>query len=223
MVNIDILIRTNRKSISISVSQQGEVVIKAPKSCSLSTIQQIVDKKENWINLHREKVLNNQELNKGIFEYSDILFCGQVYHIVYDDKIKCITLNDNYCIVPEKYSTDLPKYLVKWYKKIGTSILWGRVQYFADLMQLTPSKVRLSNARGCWGSCNSAGLISLNWRLIMVPHDLIDYVVVHELSHLVQMNHSQLFWNVVKSVLPDYATRRKALKKGDYLLALYRD
>ena len=88
MVHIDILIRTNRKSISISVSPQGEVIIKAPKSCSLSSIQQIVDKKENWINLHREKVLNNQTLNKGIFEYSDILFCGQVYHIVYDDKIQ---------------------------------------------------------------------------------------------------------------------------------------
>ena len=101
-------------------------------------------------------------------------------------------------------------------------ILWGRVSYFANLMQVEPTKVRLSNARGCWGSCNSLGVISLNWRLIMVPHDLIDYVVVHELAHLLQMNHSSLFWNVVKSVLPDYQNRRKLLKKGDYLLSLYR-
>lgn len=223
MVNIDILVRTNRRSISISISQKGEVIIKAPRNCPINEIQAVVDKKENWVNLHRERILNNHNLNQQIFNYNDILFCGQVYHIVYDDKATKIDLKEDYCVIPQKYSTQISKYLTKWFKKIGTSILWGRVQYFADLMQVSPTKVRLSNAKGCWGSCNSLGVISLNWRLIMVPHDLIDYVVVHELSHLLQMNHSQLFWNVVKSVLPDYQNRRKLLKKGDYLLALYRE
>ena len=222
MINIDILIRTNRKSISISISPQGELIIKAPRRCSLEYIQSIIDKKEDWIKLHRQRVLENQNLNKNIFNHDDILFCGQVYHIVFDSKIKQITLQNEYCIVPHKYNMDLEKNLIKWYKKIATSILWGRVEYFSNLMQLTPNKVRLSNARSCWGSCNSLGLISLNWRLIMVPHDLIDYVVVHELAHLVQMNHSKLFWDVVKSVLPNYLSRRKELKKGDYLLSLYR-
>lgn len=222
-MNIDILIRTNRKSISISISPQGELIIKAPRRCSLEYIQTVIAKKEDWINLHRQRVLENQNLNKSIFNHEDILFCGQVYHVVFDNKIKHITLENEYCIVPQKYSDDLEKNLIKWYKKVAAPILRGRVEYFSNLMQLSPNKVRLSNARGCWGSCNSLGLVSLNWRLIMVPHDLIDYVVVHELAHLVQMNHSQLFWGVVKSVLPDFAVRRKALKKGDYLLSLYRN
>ena len=222
MVNIDVLIRTKRRSVSISISQKGEVIIKAPQSCSMTQIQSIVDKKEIWISLHKQRILDNQNLNKNIFNYNDILFCGQVYHILYDESARKIELKDDYCIVPAKFTGQVSKQLSKWFKNIGTSILWGRVQYFSNLMQLNPSKVRLSNAKGCWGSCNSAGVISLNWRLIMMPHDLIDYVVVHELSHLLQMNHSNLFWNVVKSVLPDYKNRRVLLKKGDYLLTLYR-
>ena len=213
MVHIDILVRTNRKSVSITISQKGEVIIKAPKYCSLAQIQAIVDKKENWIQLHKNRITNNHALNANIFNYNDILFCGQVYHIMYNDKVKKIELKENYCIVPAKYSNNVSLYLAKWYKKIGMSILWGRVDYFSNLMQVEPTKLRLSNAKGCWGSCNSLGVVSLNWRLIMVPHDLIDYVVVHELAHLLQMNQSELFWNVVKSILPDYQNRRKLLKK----------
>ncbi len=222
MVHIDMIVRTNRKSVSITITPKGEVLIKAPRKCTIAQIQSIVEKKENWIKLHQEKILNNQTLNENIFNYRDVLFCGQVYHIASSDTTKKIELKEDYCIVPTKQVTNLVSNLEKWYKKISMPILWGRVSYFANLMQVEPTKVRLSNARGCWGSCNSLGVISLNWRLIMVPHDLIDYVVVHELAHLLQMNHSPLFWNVVKSVLPDYQNRRKLLKKGDYLLSLYR-
>ena len=137
--------------------------------------------------------------------------------------IQNIVLENDYCIVPEKFRNNISRALSKWYKKVAMPILWGRVEYFSNLMQVEPKNFRLSNAKGCWGSCNSQGLVSLNWRLIMVPHNLIDYVVVHELSHLLQMNHSQLFWKVVSSVLPDFRVRRQNLKKGDYLLSLFRE
>ncbi len=223
MINIDVLIRTNRKSISISISPQGNIVVKAPRSCSMGEIQNIVSKKESWINLHRQRILDNLELNNKIFTYQDILFCGKVYHVVLDTKSKNIVLENDYCIVPEKFRNNISRALSKWYKKVAMPILWGRVEYFSNLMQVEPKNFRLSNAKGCWGSCNSQGLVSLNWRLIMVPHNLIDYVVVHELSHLLQMNHSQLFWKVVSSVLPDFRVRRQNLKKGDYLLSLFRE
>lgn len=223
MIKIDVLIRTNRKSISISITPTGNVVIKAPKTCPIEEIQNIVEKKENWINLHKTRILNNLELNNNIFSYRDILFFGQVYHIVFDSKVKHIKLENDYCVIPDKYQPNFTRVLIKWYKKIAIEILRGRVEYFSNLMQVSPKNLRLSNAKGCWGSCNSAGLISLNWRLIMLPHDIIDYVVVHELSHLLQMNHSNLFWQVVKSVLPDFSIRRKNLKKGDYLLNLFRE
>ena len=222
MIKIDYLIRTNRRSISISINNIGQVIIKAPRRVSMDEIQKVVDKKERWIALHKERIEKNNELNKNILTYKDILFCGNIYHIAFDERIKKITLIDNYCLIPLKYKDTYQRKLLLWYKKIANEILTQRVQYFCDLMQLEPSAVKLTNARTCWGTCNSKGVVSLNWRLMMVPHNLIDYVVVHELAHLVQLNHSKLFWEVVHSVLPDYASRRKNLKQGDYLLALFR-
>jgi len=73
-------------------------------------------------------------------------------------------------------------------------------------------QLRISNARTLWGSCNSRGIIRLNWRLIQKPLDLVDYVVVHELSHLIEMNHSKAFWQTVGSVYPGYAVARKKLR-----------
>ena len=222
MIKIDYLIRTNRRSISISINNLGQIIIKAPRKVSMDEIQKVVDKKERWIALHKERIEKNNELNKNILTYKDILFCGNIYHIAFDERIKKITLIDNYCLIPLKYKDTYQRKLILWYKKIANEILTQRVQYFCDLMQLEPSAVKLTNARTCWGTCNSKGVVSLNWRLMMVPHNLIDYVVVHELAHLVQLNHSKLFWEVVHSVLPDYASRRKNLKQGDYLLALFR-
>ena len=222
MIKIDYLIRTNRRSISISINNLGQVIIKAPRRVSMDEIQKVVDKKERWIALHKERIEKNNELNKNILTYKDILFCGNIYHIAFDERIKKITLIDNYCLIPLKYKDTYQRKLILWYKKIANEILTQRVQYFCDLMQLEPSAVKLTNARTCWGTCNSKGVVSLNWRLMMVPHNLIDYVVVHELAHLVQLNHSKLFWEVVHSVLPDYASRRKNLKQGDYLLTLFR-
>lgn len=222
MIHIDFLIRTNRRSVSISVSPKCEVVIKAPRKLPFDEIQKIVNQKESWIILHKQRIQQNNQLNNSILNYEDILFCGQVYHLIYDEKARQITLNNSYCIVPTKYSDKLIKRLTTWYKKVAFEILSKRLEYFCTLMQLKPTEFKLTNAKTCWGTCNSKGVVSLNWRLIMTPHELIDYVIVHELAHLVQLNHSKLFWDVVRSVLPDFATRRKNLKQGDYLLSLYR-
>jgi len=223
---IDYLIRSNRRSVSISISPKCEVIVKAPRSLSFTKIEEIVTKRESWIRQHIEKIRATEQLNYDILHYNDILFCGQIYHITFDERIKKINLEPNYCVVPAKFFNSeqnmLIKQLIKWYRALALDILPQRVEYFSVLMQLNPHMVKLTNARTCWGVCNSLGVISLNWRLILLPQNLIDYVIVHELSHLVQMNHSKLFWQLVGSVLPDYATRRKSLRQGDYLLGLFR-
>ncbi len=223
MIKIDYLIRSNRRSVSITISPRCEVVVKAPKCVSLAEIEKIVMSKSGWITAHIEKTRANIALNQDIMNYVDVLFLGQVYHIVYDEKQKVIELEPSYCVVPAKFESVLVRRLVSWYKVRAYEILGRRLEYFSALMKLEPSAFKLTNAKTCWGTCNSKGVVSLNWRLIMMPHDIVDYVVVHELSHLVQMNHSKLFWKLVESVLPDWKQRRNNLKKGDYLLALFRN
>jgi predicted metal-dependent hydrolase len=88
-----------------------------------------------------------------------------------------------------------------------------RVERFRETMAVAPVDIRLSNARTRWGSCHASGRILLNWRLIQMPARLIDYVVVHELAHLHEMNHSPRFWAVVAKEIPDYAARRREIRR----------
>lgn len=105
--------------------------------------------------------------------------------------------------------------VTQWYQREAELLFKQRVAHYASLMQVSPSVVALSSARTQWGSCTARGTVRLNWHLIKMPLRLIDYVVVHELAHLVEMNHSPAFWRVVVSVCPDYAKRRAELRKRE--------
>jgi len=92
-------------------------------------------------------------------------------------------------------------------------ILPQRVAHFADLMELSPTQVKVSSAKSRWGSCSSKGSLNFSWRLMLAGDEVIDYVVVHELAHLREMNHSPRFWAVVEQAMPDYQRRKKLLKE----------
>jgi hypothetical protein len=96
-----------------------------------------------------------------------------------------------------------------------------RAAHFARVLDVRVHSIRLSNARTRWGTCHPDGRVRLNWRLIQAPPALVDYVVVHELAHLREPNHSPRFWTWVAGVLPDYKERRQALRRDAcrYLLA----
>ena len=89
----------------------------------------------------------------------------------------------------------------------------GRVKYYAYIIGVTYGKITIRNQKTRWGSCSSNGNLNFNNRLLFVPKELVDYVVVHELAHRKEMNHSNAFWNVVEKYMPDYKERRKKLRE----------
>lgn len=99
-----------------------------------------------------------------------------------------------------------------WYRQQALSLFSARVAHYAALLNVAPREIKLSSAKTQWGSCTSRGTVRLNWQLIKLPQYLIDYVVVHELAHLHEMNHSAAFWRVVGSACPDYIRLRRELK-----------
>ena len=107
----------------------------------------------------------------------------------------------------------IEKFVMIWYSQQAIACFKQRIDKHAQALSIPAPPFRLSRAKTRWGSCNSRGLISLNWRLIQLPLHLIDYVVAHELAHLIEMNHSQAFWKVVESVCPEYRVARKDLKE----------
>ena len=98
-----------------------------------------------------------------------------------------------------------------WYRREAAAHLAGRVEHYSPRLGVRPSRVTIRGQRSRWGSCSGKGTVSLNWRLMMVPGALADYVVVHELCHLRHMNHSPRFWAMVGGIIPDYRDRRRHL------------
>ncbi|MCL2086284.1 MAG: M48 family metallopeptidase [Oscillospiraceae bacterium] len=95
-----------------------------------------------------------------------------------------------------------------------------RVMYFSKLMNVTPIAVKINSAKTRWGSCSGRKSLNFSWRLIMADDDVIDYVVVHELAHITEMNHSPRFWAIVENILPDYKTRQLKLKQLQKVLSV---
>ena len=98
-------------------------------------------------------------------------------------------------------------------RKLAKKILPAKTAYFANIMGLKYGRITITSAKTRFGSCSSKGNISYSFRLMKYPEAAIDYVVVHELAHILELNHSEKFWNIVASVFPDYKERRKLLKK----------
>jgi predicted metal-dependent hydrolase len=101
-----------------------------------------------------------------------------------------------------------------WLKQQAMPLFAGRVAHYAGELGLPLPSLRLSNAQTRWGSCTATGRITLNWRLVHFRLEVIDYVVVHELAHLRELNHSSRFWDIVAAALPDYADAKKELRTG---------
>ena len=108
---------------------------------------------------------------------------------------------------------------IKEYRKEARKLLLQKAEYFGRLMEVSHGRITIKDQRTCWGSCSARGNLNFNWRLILMPEEILDYVVVHELAHLKQLNHSPKFWSIVGEILPDYKVRRKWLKEnGGYFI-----
>lgn len=221
MIVPDIIIRTNRRSLSLEITKTGELVVRAPRRLSVDNIFKYIKEKEKWIANKQKEIQDKILVNKDINNYNQILFLGKKYNINVVKFIKQIELSDEGLLVPEKIK-DKIKHIKNWCVAHAKKILSERLEYFANVMQLDYASLTITNNKTRWGSCDSSRNIKLNFRLIMLPHKAIDFVIVHELAHILEMNHSKGFYKVVSSVLPNYKLQQKILKEHDYLLSLYR-
>jgi predicted metal-dependent hydrolase len=106
------------------------------------------------------------------------------------------------------------EHFAAWYRRRAADVLTARVAHFASLVGVAPPLVAVKDMRSRWGSCSAKGRISLHWGLVLLPLEVADYVVVHELVHLTELNHGERFWLIVGEILPDYRERRKRLRSA---------
>lgn len=223
MVTPTQIIRTNRRSLSLTISKDGSLIVRAPKRLGMDYIYAFIKQKEKWILNKQKSIQNSHLLNARFFNGEQYLFCGDVYNVVHIEKLKKIELSNGNIFLPA--NTDANKIFImlsKFYANITKEIVQRRIEYFANIMQVNYSMVKIVNSKSKWGSCDTKGVIKINLRLSMLPHKVIDYIIIHELSHLLEFNHSKEFYKIIESVMPDYRTHRKQLKEYNFVLQLLR-
>ena len=182
MENVKI-IKSKRKTISIEISADAEVIVRAPKRASVKVINDFIEEKRAFIDKSIVKMNDRKKKLSDVRRITDI----ELEELVIQAKR----------VIPE------------------------RVKYYAPLVGVDYGRITIRNQRTRWGSCSSKGNLNFNVALMRVPLEVLDYVVVHELCHRIEMNHSKRFWDNVEKVIPEYRTYRKWLKdNGDIAMAV---
>lgn len=223
MITPDLISRSNRKTLSLSILKDGQIVIKAPIKMSDDAIEKFVYEKQNWIRQKLAYIEHNKEKYDDVMHYKKFLLFGNKYSLKLAN-VKKIETSDTEMSIYIPKDTPEDKILTKlksWYKKTAKNVLEERLNYICGLIKLKPNAFRISDSKGRWGACNSKGNVSFNFRVVMLEPSVIDYVIVHELCHLVEMNHSKRFWNLVTSFLPNVDIQKKKIKECSFLLSLY--
>ena len=209
------LLRSNRRSISIKVDKNGKVSIHAPLFAPEVDIRRFVAAKQAWIQQVQSKQLLKKELAPKFAVGETMPYLGGEIR-VYTGDVRNPVLTGNVLTVPQRGKPD--QHTLKWLGLQAKEYLPPRIAQWSKVMGCTPASLTIANPKTRWGSMKSDGSLRLNVALMLCPPVLIDYVIVHELSHMVHMNHSPAFHAHVDRYLPDAEARRKALKQlGGYL------
>ena len=216
-MNPNKIIRSKRKTLSLTINENAELIIRAPKRLSIEKIQDFINEKENWIN--RKKRLIENQIKDVTSNHNKLLYLGNLFPInIEQNASKELFFTGEEFIANSIEPDSLSLSIKKWYKNKFKEIALPRVAYFANKHNLMVNQVRIKNQKTMWGSCSSKNNINLNYLLLMAPMGVIDYVIVHELVHTIHRNHSTDFWDSVESIMPEFQEHKRWLKKNGYKL-----
>ena len=197
------IIRSKRKTLSLTIDENAELVIRAPLRLSIKKIQDFINEKESWIN-RKQAIIQNQ-IKDVTSNQNKLLYLGSLFPInINQSATKDLMFTGEEFIANSIEPNPLSLSIKKWYKKKFREIAIPRVTYFAEQHNLMVNQIRIKNQKTMWGSCSSKNNINLNYLLLMAPMKVIDYVIIHELVHTIHRNHSLDFWSLVESIMPDY-------------------
>ena len=213
------IIRSKRKTLSLSINENSDLVVRAPHRVSDDEIQKFISEKSAWIDNKQRLIKARLEDNLNQFSSAQCLYLGSLYPLKIDNNnVEPISFNGRTFTVTNVNRDRINLPLKNWYKKRFIEVALPRLSYFSDKHKLKVNQVRVKEQKTLWGSCSSKNNINLNYLLIMAPMKVIDYVIVHELVHTIHKNHSAKFWKKVETIMPNYKDARCWLKENGYKL-----
>ncbi|MBP9020870.1 MAG: M48 family metallopeptidase [Syntrophobacterales bacterium] len=217
-----------KNTISLQVRSGGTVVVRAPLRTSKEEIESFLEEKKAWL---RKTVLEQKERERDCREKTfktgeSFLYLGKSYPLRviegdgFDGNGPPLKFSGGRFTLKSGESAEGKTHFEVWYRQKAFDYILRRTRVFSLGLQCFPSFVRLSDARRRWGSCSSDNRLSINWRLIMAPPKVIDYVILHELLHIKEKSHSRRFWKLMETILPDYREHRYWLKENGHRLTV---
>lgn len=229
---VEIKRRAFKRSIGITLHVSGRIQVSAPKMTSLSRINAFLLQNSEWIkkNLASYEALRSRFPRKTFAEGETFLFLGSSHVLRYvcgvGNRISVGILNGDLRVEvpPQTWKSfvagsphpEMAKPIARFYEASARKLLEERIALKSEAMRQFPKSVSFRSQKTRWGSCSSRGTLSFNWRLIIAPLAVIDYVIVHELAHLKYHNHSKAFWNLVATQIPEYPEYRDWLRTHQY-------
>ena len=229
--DVTVIRSSRRKTATIKVDLEG-VSVRIPADLPLARIEKLVAEKTAWI---ERKLAEAERKQRGIAEQleqsstladgSRIMVQGQLLplKLIASDQMKVVQSSDRLEVYADADliadKEQLRALVEQWLYRRAVEELNFCVNVYKQRVGATPSRIQIKDYRARWGSCKPDGSIQLNWRLIHAPMHIMDYVVVHELCHLLEMNHSKHFWSEVERVEPQYKMKRQWLKDNGWQLS----
>jgi len=218
------LIRARRRSIGMEVHLEG-MTVRAPRWVTLRDIEAALVERSAWIlrSLAEWRGRRRDVMPRVWRTGAPIAFRGEALTLaVYPARKPAVAADLFHLTVRHPYAHDerqVAESVRHWLREQASTLVAARVADYVRRVGAQAISVRLSNARSEWGSCNAKGDIRLNWRLVQLPPPLAEYVVAHEVAHIVELNHSRRFWALVEALLPGHAALRTPLDDWTALLA----
>lgn len=223
------IVRSQRKTLSLQV-KQGEVLVRAPHGIDEEFINTFIKQKWLWL---KSKIAQQKEVDTLCCDFSEgstLFVFGQLTSLQFsfakksnvtltkninNQQILTITFaqrNQQKLSNKTVLATAVKKQIEKFFKEQAEELIPQRVAIYSQLTSLMPTSIKIRQYRSRWGSCNNRGELSFNYLLMMLPLDVIDYVIVHEICHLRHLNHSKNFWQLVAKYFPDYRQAKQWIK-----------
>ncbi len=213
------IIRSNRKTLCLSVDESARLTVRAPNRTSDKQIHEFVSTKESWINKKQQLMRDRLDEYESHLSLPQCLYLGKLYPLkLIPGRVDTILFNGSDFTVSHSNEDKIKLTLNYWYKQRFIDIAKPRVSYYAKKYNLAINRVNVKSQKTLWGSCSGNNNINLNYQLIMAPIEVIDYVIVHELVHTLHKNHSASFWQEVGLIMPKYKASKSWLKENGYKL-----
>lgn len=208
----------NIKNLNIKIKSSSIIQVSCPYGVSYNVIEKSLNKNKNWI--IKNTINKDEDLN-----YNRLIYLGEYYNpkIIISHINKIELIEDNVEIHSKDRDEAYISNLIKnWYYDAANKILISEIEIISERLEIYPSKVCIGNQKTLWGSCNSKKHIRLNWRLVLMPSFVREYIIIHELCHIIHMNHSSDFWLLVNKYCSQYNESKLWIKEnGKKIMNIY--